>query len=70
VGLVAGLIRTAAGVALSREVVVRGFAMTWQVDPLPLVAALAGSIALAVVAGLAASVRALRQRPIEALRQE
>jgi putative ABC transport system permease protein len=70
VGLVAGLIGTGSAVALAREVIVRGFKLDWQVEPLPLAVSLAASVLLAVVAGLAASARALAQRPIEALRQE
>jgi ABC-type lipoprotein release transport system permease subunit len=40
----------------------------WALDPLPLATGVLGGAALAVVAGLAASVRALQSRPVEALR--
>lgn len=70
IGLVAGLIGTMAAAALSRQILVRGFEMTWQLEPVALAVFLAGSVVLAVAAGLAASARALRERPVEALRHE
>jgi putative ABC transport system permease protein len=70
IGLVAGTIGTAGGTALAWGVVTRGFEIPWKLDPLALTLALAASVALAVVAGLAASFRALERRPIEVLRTE
>ncbi|HEX2611407.1 MAG TPA: FtsX-like permease family protein, partial [Gemmatimonadales bacterium] len=70
VGLVAGLIGTAGGLVLGWGVVTRGFELTWQPEALPVVIAVLGSVALTVLAGLAASLRALERRPIEVLRAE
>ena len=70
VGLVAGAIGAAGGTVLAWGVVTRGFEIPWRFAPLSLAAALGASVALAVVAGLAASVRALEKRPIEVLRGE
>ena len=68
VGLVAGVIGAVGGGVLSWAVVVRGMEIPWALDPMPLVVGALGSAALAVIAGLAASARALRVRPVEALR--
>jgi putative ABC transport system permease protein len=70
IGLVAGVIGAAAGAVLAWAVLTRGFEMDWQFQPLPLATAVVGSILLTVVAGLAASARALERRPIEVLRGE
>ena len=70
VGLVAGVIGALGGTVLAWGVVTRGFEISWRFDPLALAVALAASIALAVTAGLAASLRALEKRPIEVLRAE
>ncbi len=70
VGLVAGIIGAIGGTALAWGVVTRGFEIPWTFAPLNLAVALAGTILLAVVAGLAASLRALERRPIEVLRTE
>lgn len=70
IGLVAGAIGTVGGTALAWGVVTRGFEIPWKFDPLVLTLTLATSVALAVVAGLAASFRALERRPIEVLRTE
>lgn len=70
IGLVAGTIGTLGGTALAWGVVTRGFEIPWKLDPLVMTLALAASVALAVVAGLAASFRALERRPIEVLRAE
>ena len=58
------------GTVLAWGVVTRGFEMPWAFAPCTLAVALAGSVLLAVVAGLAASLRALERRPIEVLRAE
>jgi putative ABC transport system permease protein len=70
IGLVAGVIGALGGTVLAWGVVTRGFEIPWELDPLSLTVALAASVALAVVAGLAASYRALERRPIEVLRAE
>ncbi|HSS76324.1 MAG TPA: FtsX-like permease family protein [Thermoanaerobaculia bacterium] len=70
IGLVAGGIGTAGATALAYGVITRGFQIPWQLDPLSLAVALGGTVVLAVVAGLAASYRALQRRPIEVLRTE
>ena len=70
VGLVAGTIGAIGGTVLAWGIVTRGFEMPWAFAPLSLATALAGSVLLAVLAGLAASLRALERRPIEVLRAE
>jgi putative ABC transport system permease protein len=70
IGLVAGLIGAAGAVVLAYMVVTRGFELPWEPQPLPVAAALGGAVLLAVLAGLAASSRALERRPIEVLRAE
>lgn len=70
IGLVAGGIGTLGATALAYGVITRGFKIPWQLDPLSLAVALGGTVVLAVLAGLAASYRALQRRPIEVLRAE
>ena len=70
VGIVAGAIGAAGGTVLAWGVVTRGFEIPWRLDSLPVTVALGASVALAVLAGLAASLRALERRPIEVLRAE
>lgn len=70
IGLVAGGIGTLGATALAYGVITRGFEIPWQLDPVSLAVALGGTVLLAVVAGLAASYRALQRRPIEVLRAE
>jgi putative ABC transport system permease protein len=70
IGLVAGAIGAGGGTVLAWGIVTRGFEMPWVFAPLTLATALAGSVLLAVLAGLAASLRALERRPIEVLRAE
>jgi putative ABC transport system permease protein len=70
IGLVAGGIGTLGATALAYGVITRGFQIPWQLDPASLAVALGGTVLLAVVAGLAASYRALQRRPIEVLRAE
>jgi putative ABC transport system permease protein len=70
VGLVAGVIGAAGGTALAWGVVTRGFELPWAFAPGRLAVTLLGTVLLAVVAGLAASARALQRRPIEVLRTE
>jgi putative ABC transport system permease protein len=69
-GLVAGLIGSAGAGLLGWAVLTRGMEIAWLFDPLAHLAAVAGSILLTVVAGLAASARALARRPLQVLRAE
>lgn len=68
VGVVAGTIGSVGAAVLSWAVLVHGMELDWHFDPLPLAVGLAGGAALAVIAGLAASFRALQSRPVEVLR--
>ncbi len=70
IGLVAAAIGAAGGYALAWGVITRGFELPWEIQPWPLVIALLAGVSLTVVAGLAASLRALERRPIEVLRAE
>jgi putative ABC transport system permease protein len=70
VGLVAGAIGTVGATVLAWAVVTQGFELRWDLPVLSPTIALAGSIVLTVVAGLAASARALERRPVEVLRGE
>jgi len=70
IGLVAGAIGATGGGVLAWAVLTRGFHQRWQTEPLPFAVAVAASVALTVLAGLAASWRALERRPIEVLRSE
>ncbi|HVR95916.1 MAG TPA: FtsX-like permease family protein, partial [Thermoanaerobaculia bacterium] len=70
IGLVAGAIGAVGATVLAWAVVTRGFEIPWRFDPLSLAVTLAASVGLAVVAGLAASLRALEKRPLEVLRNE
>jgi putative ABC transport system permease protein len=68
VGLVAGVLGTIGGVALAFLVVRFGFEVAWAWNPTAWVVAAATTVALSVVAGLAASARALAVRPLAVLR--
>ncbi len=68
VGLVAGLIGTVGGAVLAYFVLTQGMDVTWENRPWWLVGSVAATVVLAVSSGLAASVGALRKRPIEVLR--
>ncbi len=71
VGLIAGTIGCAGGAVLAREVLVRGMDVAFSFAPLELAwhlgAALGATVLLTVIAGLAASVRALQSRPADVL---
>jgi len=69
VGLVAGVLGTIGGGVMAWMVVRFGFEMPWVWHPLAMVTALAATVVLSVVAGLAASTRALAVRPLAVLRQ-
>lgn len=69
VGLVSGAIGSAGGAVLSWAVLAYDMELGWAFDPLPLAVGLVGGAVLAVVAGLAASVKALQSRPIDVLRR-
>jgi putative ABC transport system permease protein len=70
VGLVAGTIGAIGATVLAWAVVTQGFELRWELPVLPFALAVAGSIALTILAGLAASFRALERRPVEVLRSE
>jgi len=70
IGLVAGALGTLGGYAIAWLVVTEGFEMPWRSPLLPGAVSVAGAVALTVLAGLGASARALRRRPLEALREE
>ncbi|MFN7943256.1 MAG: FtsX-like permease family protein [Thermoanaerobaculia bacterium] len=69
-GLAAAAIGAVAALVLAREVLIAGMEVQWTVPWLPPLVAVAATIVLAVAAGLAASLRPLAQRPLEALRSE
>ncbi|RPH56643.1 FtsX-like permease family protein, partial [bacterium] len=70
IGLVAGVIGAAGGTVLAWGVLTRGFEIPWKLDPASIAIAVAASVLLTILAGLAASLRALERRPIEVLRSE
>jgi putative ABC transport system permease protein len=69
VGLVAGAIGTAGGVALAWVITRFGFEIAWAWRPAVYLLAVGASVALAVAAGLGASLRPLAVRPVAVLRQ-
>jgi putative ABC transport system permease protein len=69
VGLVAGVIGTVGGVVLAWLVTRFGFEIAWAWSPTVYALAVGTTVALSVVAGLAASTRALAVRPLAVLRQ-
>jgi len=70
VGLVAGLIGAAGAAVLAHFVTTLGFELPAQPQPLFIGGGIVLAALLAIVAGLAASLRALGKRPIEVLRGE
>jgi len=69
-GLVAGIIGSLGGGVLAWAVLTRVLDLTWTSRPLVQIVAVGATVALAVIAGLASSTRALTQRPVEVLREE
>jgi len=69
-GLVAGIVGTIGGAVLAWVVLTRGMEIAWTWRPLVLAGAPLATVALSVIAGIAASAGALRRRPIEVLRAE
>ncbi|HEX9668852.1 MAG TPA: FtsX-like permease family protein [Thermoanaerobaculia bacterium] len=70
IGLVAGVIGAGGGALLAWRVLTEGFEMSWRFQPGAVVAAVAWTAVLTVLAGLGASWRALERRPIEVLRTD
>jgi putative ABC transport system permease protein len=70
IGLVAGLFGACGAGLTGWTAVTRWFKIPWHFDGFAFGAAVAGAVALAVLAGLAASMSALRRRPVEVLRGE
>ncbi len=68
VGLVAGTIGTVGGVALAWMVTRFGFEIAWAWTPASYAVAVGAAVVLSVVAGVAASARALAVRPLAVLR--
>jgi putative ABC transport system permease protein len=69
VGLVAGVLGTVGAVVMAWAVIRFGFQIAWAWHPGALMVALVATVVLSVVAGLAASARALAVRPLAVLRQ-
>ncbi|MCH9651849.1 MAG: ABC transporter permease [Deltaproteobacteria bacterium] len=69
-GLAAGIIGAAAGGVLAWAVVTQGMEIDWVFLPKPFFFTILGSAALTALAGNAASLRALAQRPITVLRRQ
>jgi putative ABC transport system permease protein len=67
-GIAGGLVGALAGSALAFVVARQGFEIPWSFEPGLVTGAALGTGMLAAAAGLLASVRALAERPIEALR--
>ena len=69
VGLVAGAVGAAGGVAVAWAVLVHGMELPFTLGLLPVLATMFGTALLTAVAGLTACAPSLRRRPIEALRE-
>lgn len=69
VGLVAGVLGSGGAAILAWVVLTRGMQVDGAFEPVPLLIGVGASVALSVVAGLGASLRALGRRPIEVLRE-
>jgi putative ABC transport system permease protein len=69
-GLAAGVIGAIGGLIIAWGVITKGFEMPAELEVTPVILSVVLSTVLAVGGGLAASLRALSRRPIEALRHE
>ncbi len=70
IGLVAGAIGAAGGGVLAWAVLTKGMDTPWRSQPAAFAIALGATVALSVLAGIAASLGALSRRPIDVLRAE
>ena len=70
IGLVAGAIGSTGGGVLAWAVLTRGMDTPWTLRPAAFAIALGATVALSVLAGIAASLGALSRRPIDVLRTE
>lgn len=70
VGAVAGILGSAGGGVMAYLVLTRFMELEWETAPAAFAVAMAGTVALSVAAGAAASWRALSLRPVEVLRGE
>ncbi len=68
VGAIAGIVGAAGGVVMAAAITRLGLAIRWAWSPGAVLAAVAVTVVLSVVAGLAASARALAVRPLAVLR--
>ncbi|MEE8279032.1 MAG: FtsX-like permease family protein, partial [Thermoanaerobaculia bacterium] len=66
-GVVAGLVGAAGGNLLAWSVLTRGLEMGWRFEPAILALAVAASVLLTALTGVAASWPALRRRPLSLL---
>ncbi len=67
-GLIAGLIGSVAALALSYSIAHFLFAIPWSLEPLIVVAGIAGTVALVVSVGVIASLQSLSRKPLGVLR--
>ncbi|HYJ86842.1 MAG TPA: FtsX-like permease family protein [Pyrinomonadaceae bacterium] len=67
-GLIAGLIGSVAALALSYSIARFIFAIPWSLEPIVIVAGIAGTIALVVLVGLVSSLQSLSRKPLGVLR--
>ncbi len=67
-GLIAGVIGSAAALALSYSIARFLFEIPWSLEPLVIVAGIAGTIALVVLVGILASLQSLSRKPLGVLR--
>ncbi len=69
-GAVAGLIGAAGGLLLAYIVLTRGMELSWIWRLQPVAVAVAASVVLTAITGIAATWPALSKRPLEVLRSE
>ncbi len=70
IGLVAGTVGTVGATVLAYFVLTQGMEVSWSAAPTSYLVSILGTVALSVIAGLAASIAPLRRRPVEALRHD